>query len=608
MKLVLPEALHARPANLLVRLVAQHGVSVELRKGACRADARKILDVLSLGAAKGDEIEIAAVGEGAERAVQAVAELVSRNFDGDLVPEVGSGAVEGIAVGRALVVSAPEPAVERTAGAPHEEQARLVRAEVQALAELDALIECLAPEERPLFEPERVIVREVAEAARAKTCEGLAAEEAVTALTEAATTDLMLDARARLLEALARGDEAAADVLARAEEFGEEVVLVAPSLTPSLVARLPPRVRGIVAVDEEPEAGRTRTSHAAILARGREIPLALVPSHVALAIAEGEAVVLDTTVSPARVWVSPSESLIGDARVRQAKHRAGGVDESAVADAAAAVVERHAVKLLVNVGSLHDRVPAGAEGVGLLRTELLFAGRTTAPTEGDQVASLLAVARAARGKVVTARLWDAGGDKPLAWLPGSSSDSRGVELLFEHPTVLRTQLKAFARAAERAPIRALIPMTRGPADVTAVRAGLPGHRVPVGAMIETPEAARDASAIAEVADFVCIGTNDLSALTLGAARADAAQALDLRVLRLLARVIESVHACGKEVTICGEVAGDPLGAAILVGLGVDALSVAPPRFPSTSRALAEATVDQCEAAARRALGTERSHG
>ncbi|HEY2517879.1 MAG TPA: HPr family phosphocarrier protein, partial [Polyangiaceae bacterium] len=144
MKLVLPEALHARPANLLVRLVAQHGASVELRKGKCRADARKILDVLSLGAAKGDEIEIAAVGEGAELAVQAIAELVSRNFDGDLVPEVGSGAVEGIAIGRALVMSAPEPAAQRTRGAPHEEEARLARAEALALAELDALIECLA--------------------------------------------------------------------------------------------------------------------------------------------------------------------------------------------------------------------------------------------------------------------------------------------------------------------------------------------------------------------------------------------------------------------------------------------------------------------------------
>ncbi|HEY2511601.1 MAG TPA: putative PEP-binding protein [Polyangiaceae bacterium] len=431
----------------------------------------------------------------------------------------------------------------------------------------------------------------------------------MTALTDAGATDLILDARTRLLEALAREGEGGTDALARAAEFGDEVVLVVESLTPSLVARLPPRVRGIVAVDEEPEAGRARTSHAAILARGRDIPLALVPSHVALAIDEGEPLVLDTTVSPARVWVSPSESLIGDARARQAQHRSGGgADERVAADAAATVAERHAVKLLVNVGSLHDRVPAGAEGVGLLRTELLFAGRTTAPTEGDQVAALLAVARAARGKMVTARLWDAGADKPLPWLPASSPESRGVALLFEHPAVLRTQLAAFARAAERAPVRALIPMTRGPADVTAVRAGLPGHRVPVGAMIETPEAARDASAIAEVADFVCIGTNDLSALTLGASRADAAQALDLRVLRLLARVIESVHACGKEVTVCGEVAGDPLGAAILVGLGVDGLSVAPPRFPSTSRTLAEATVDQCEAAARRALGTERSHG
>jgi phosphoenolpyruvate-protein kinase (PTS system EI component) len=125
-----------------------------------------------------------------------------------------------------------------------------------------------------------------------------------------------------------------------------------------------------------------------------------------------------------------------------------------------------------------------------------------------------------------------------------------------------------------------------------------GHRVQVGAMIETPEAAADAAAIASAADFVCIGTNDLASLVLGAERTDASQALHPHVLALIARIIELVHECRKKVTVCGEVAADPRGARVLVGLGVDALSVAPPRVAGVVRALDGATIDDCRAAAR----------
>jgi phosphoenolpyruvate-protein kinase (PTS system EI component) len=369
------------------------------------------------------------------------------------------------------------------------------------------------------------------------------------------------------------------------------------------VASLPQHVRGIVAIDEEPSDGdsgaahRVRTSHAAILARGRELPLALVPSHVAMAIAEGESIVIDTTLPSARVWVSPSEALVTDARARREQH--AKANRGDVARAIDRVSQALGVSLLVNVGSLHDRVPDGAAGVGLLRTELLFAGRTSAPSENDQCAALLVVARAARGNVVTARLWDAGGDKPLAWLASNDPASRGAALLFAHPAILHAQLAAIARAAERANVRVLIPMTRGASDVHAVRERVP--KVKVGAMIETPEAARDADAIADAADFVCIGTNDLASLVLDVARSDAGQALDPRVLAIVARVVECAHARGKRVTICGEVAADERGARILVGLGVDALSVASPRLGAAASVLEGATLDDCRAAARAAL-------
>jgi phosphoenolpyruvate-protein kinase (PTS system EI component) len=152
----------------------------------------------------------------------------------------------------------------------------------------------------------------------------------------------------------------------------------------------------------------------------------------------------------------------------------------------------------------------------------------------------------------------------------------------------------------------LIPLVRDASDVDLVRA-LVSPTLVIGAMIETPDAVRAAAAIAEVADFVCIGTNDLTASVRGEDRAVAANApLDPRVLALIAEVVGAAHRAGRAVTVCGEMAGEPSGALILAGLGVDAISVAPSRWADVRRALASASPAACEAAARRAMGKERT--
>jgi len=596
---LLPQALHARPANLVVRLASQQPSPIRLHVGGRSADARKILEVLALGAQKGDVLEIASEGAGSDEAVSAIAELVSRNFDADLVPDRGSPAVEGIAIGAALLLRHDGLEAEAPpARGPEEEHARLVRAQARAAEELRVLMEGLAPEERVLFEPEEAILREVAAAAAERTLAGETSEQAVLATTQDARTDLLLDARARLMDGLGHGD-ADGQALAQAGELGNEIVVVTDRLTPSLVARLPRQVVGIVAAEDDLPAGAARTSHAAILARGRELPLAIVGRHVADAIDAGDLVVVDTTHDPARVWCSPGETLVADARARRRRRSANSVG---LAPAIAAAFARLGTAFLVNVGSVHDRVPEGVAGVGLLRTELLFAGRASAPAEADQVAAILAVARAARGAEVTVRLWDAGGDKPLPWLPSCHASERGVALLLAHPEVLRAQLAAVARAAQRAKVRVLVPMVRSAADIDAVRRcleslGPSAAGLRVGAMIETPGAVEDAASVARASDFVSIGTNDLASLVLGTGRADATQALDGRVLRLIRRVVELSHAQGRGVTVCGEVAADPLGARVMVGLGVDGLSVAPSRLHGTVFVLEGVSIEDCRAVA-----------
>jgi len=583
--LVLPDALHARPANLLVRMASEYQADIRVVTKKGSADGKRILEVLGLGAGCGESIELRAEGSDAEAAISALRELVLQRFAADLVPERGEGGAAGIAIGRALV-HATGAEEDAGPGTTVEERARLDDAARRVEEDLAALTSSLSAEESPLFEPAIPILRDLSAAAARAIEEGHAADVAVRRVTEEASTDLVLDARARLLAALGGGG---AFARLGADPGGDERVLVTDDLVPSLVALAPRSVSGIVASRRAGQTGRAAhsTSHAAILARGRGIPLAFVPEHVTLGVNDGEWIVVDATEGEARVWVEPSPALMADARERR---RADAEARRAREEAATRSLAHLGVAVRVNIGAATEAIPTGAEGVGLVRTELLFPGWASAPGEADLALALSIIARGARGAPVVARLYDAGGDKPLAWLPAPTDDldARGIALLFHHPAVLAAQLAAMARVRAKHDLRVLIPLTRGDDDVHAVRA-LAARGLPVGAMIETPEAVARADAIARDADFVCIGTNDLTA-SLGPDE----PALSARVLALIARVVDATHAHGKAVTVCGEVAGDPLGARVLVGLGVDALSVSPTKLAAVKGALHATTREACE--------------
>ena len=593
MKLVLPETLHARPADLLVRLSSKLHVAIEVRSGDRRADAKKILQILALGAVAGDEIEVVVTGgtpDEVAHARAAIEELIRGRFDRDLVPETADALAEGVAIGLASVIA--HEAVATSSGDPVVDREHLRSAIARVEADLAELVRVLPKAEAELFAPERAIVSELEIELLRRIDEGASIADALSSSTAGGSSDLIADARARIIAALS-GADVGRDA-ARIAELGGERMVVVEGVTPSLVAALPDNVVGVLAARGDDDEPLGFTSHAAILARGRGLPLVFVPSHVAASIVDDDVVVIDAEVTPASVWVSPGEALIARARARKAELQ--GARRSSATKAAAPLTHLN-VAVRVNVGSLRDAIPDGAEGVGLLRTELIFADRATAPDERAQVEAIVAVSQRVRG-VIVARLFDAGGDKPLPWLtpPRDERHARGVGLLLLRPDVLRVQLAAIAKSAEKHDVRALLPLTRSAADVRAVRAMLPPH-VKVGAMIETPEAVADVDAIAEASDFVCIGTNDLAASTLGVSRAGAVDALDRRVLSLVGRTVERAHAHRRAVTVCGEIAGDPRGAMILIGLGVDALSVAPSRFVALKVALSAVTLDECRARA-----------
>jgi phosphoenolpyruvate-protein kinase (PTS system EI component) len=283
------------------------------------------------------------------------------------------------------------------------------------------------------------------------------------------------------------------------------------------------------------------------------------------------------------------------------------------------------VPLLTNVGSGPDALAAAgtaSEGVGLLRTELLFLERTIRPAVDEQARIYAAVLAAFGERPVVVRTLDAGSDKPLAFLPLAEEDNpalgvRGLRTAAAHPGVLDEQLAALAMAAAatgRTP-SVMAPMVSTVGEAAAFAENARRHGLGrVGVMVEVPSAALRAAELFEVVDFVSIGTNDLGQYVMAADRASGplGHLLDPwqpALLDLVAMVGEAGRAAGKPVGVCGEAAADPLLATVLVGLGATSLSTAPAARPHVHAALAAASMDLCReraAAARSAPGAEEA--
>lgn len=586
--LVLPDALHARPADVLVRAARGFTAKIELRAGSKRADAKKVLQVLALGAARGSSLEVETEGDDARAALDALTSLIARSFDAvPAAPPIATSG-DGIAIGRAYVERTHAPS---TASAL--DRTRLAAAFADARQRLEVRIASLPPKDAALFVPERVILDELEAAAATRTSGSV--EDAV--LAGSSTTDLYADAQRLVLDALRGESGREAELHASIGEV--DTIVVTRDLVPGLVASLPAAVRGVVALDQ----GATGvTSHAAILARGRGIVLAYAPEATLRTIPHGVTLLLDGSAGPPHVIVAPSETVLAEARAKlAAAERAKEIEESMLDTLVAGAASN--VRVRVNLSSLDEAIPRGASGVGLVRTELVFAAHASAPTEDEQRRAYEAIVKRAGGAPVVFRLFDAGGDKPLAWLPAPASnpDARGMELLFANPLVLDAQLRALVAARASGDAKVLLPLVRDAADVDAIRSRVRADALPIGAMIETPNAAAAIDPIARVADFVSIGTNDLTAFMLGVDRAEAALSFDPRVVQTIAAVVEGARRAGRPVTVCGEMASTERGARILAGLGVDAVSVTPSRVTSVRVVLATTPLEACREAAHQAM-------
>jgi phosphoenolpyruvate-protein kinase (PTS system EI component) len=344
-------------------------------------------------------------------------------------------------------------------------------------------------------------------------------------------------------------------------------VLLAVDLGPADVAELDASVVGVAL-----GAGGV-TAHAAIVARSLGLPMVVGLGESLAAIEEGTPVVVDGGRGRFVAAPAQDEVLLADRDVEaraEARRRA-----AADRDLSATTRDGRRVRVLANVSSrveVDAALVAGAEGVGLLRTELAFLEAAGWPTRADHERTLGPVLAALTGQVATVRLLDFGGDKTPPFLRGSSG--RGIELLLAAPEALAAQVAAIAATAGGVELRVLVPMVTEAAQLNAVRDLLGGVGV-VGAMVEVPAAATLADQLAAAAGFLSVGTNDLASLELGRARdsRQPAPAHHPAVLRRIAGVVAAARAAGIPVEVCGEAASDPRALPLLVGLDVDELSV-----------------------------------
>ncbi len=663
-----PTGLHARPASLFVQTAASYEANIIASGRGKETDATSISGVLSLGLRQGDSINLRASGKDAKAAIEALGELVRVNFyespvGADLSgtppiyrsdthtetqlpgePWHGITTSAGVAVGPALLYTSgvitlsaiEQHSISSDQVAP--EQERLRGALASAADELHSLAQSLESSvgqaQAAIFDAQALMLRDPA--LRESTLQEIETKhiDAAGALAESgeryASTlesidDPIIAGRAvDMRDAVSRAVEKLVDSLAPKQDLGslhQPVILIARDLTPSDTAQLRPEfVLGICTVQGGP------TAHAAILARALGIPAIAGLNEAALqVIHSGDALGLDADNGLLYHQPTPEMHAQLVKRIAELEQQRATLKAAAQKEQAPIIFNGRHIKLLANVGSEAEAEAArqwNAQGIGLLRTEFLFAKATTLPDENEQRQLYTKVFRAFNGdsttqsKPIVVRTLDAGADKPMAALDSVLGQMveenpalglRGIRIHLAHRALLEQQLAAFLLAAGETgtQLHIMFPMITTVEELQVARSIFDGvynrlksqqvalpTDVLIGIMVEVPAAVVMASELAEYADFFSIGSNDLTQYTLACDRTNASVAniynpMQPAVLRLIHEVADAGRSAGKPVAVCGEMAGNVRLAPLLLGLGVDELSMTPTALPQVRAALAQ---------------------
>lgn len=621
--------LHARPAKILAQLAKSFAGEIRVRivDGDVGAVSVKSLSkLLSLGARRGQVLEfvaeptiagdalpalLAAVEDGlgeeveplpavsAQQAVVEIEPVISAPVSGSLIQAIA--AAPGIAIGPAHIQVLQPFEYPLRGESPVIERQRLhaaltdVRRDIQGLIERSkskAIREIFITHQEMLDDPE------LTDEVETRLKQGESAEAAWMSVIEAAAKqqeslqDALLAERAADLRDIGRRVLAQLCGVETAQEPDEPYILVMDEVGPSDVARLDPvRVAGILT------ARGGATAHSAIVARALGIPALVGAGPAVLLLASGTPLLLDG--QRGRLHVDADAATLQRATVERDTREQRLKAAAAQRHEPALTRDGHAVEVFANIGEsagVAGAVEQGAEGIGLLRTELIFMAHKQAPDEATQEAEYRRVLDGLGGRPLVVRTLDVGGDKPLPYWPIAKEENpflgvRGIRLTLQRPQIMEAQLRALLRSADNRPLRIMFPMVgsvdewrQARAMTERLRLEIPVADLQLGIMIEVPSAALLAPVLAKEVDFFSVGTNDLTQYTLAIDRGHptlSAQADGLHpaVLQLIDITVRAAHAHGKWVGVCGELAADPLAVPVLIGLGVDELSVSARSIP-----------------------------
>lgn len=434
---------------------------------------------------------------------------------------------------------------------------------------------------------------------------------------QAALPDRLLAERATDLRDI--GDRVLAQLCGEViiEEPKEPYILIMYDVGPSDVARLnKDRVAGILT------AVGGASAHSAIVARALGIPAIVGAGDQVLEIEQKSSLLINGDTGT--FVLNPNSQQIEQAKQERELQQKIREEAERHSQEPAITLDQHQIEIAANLGKVQataHAVECGAEAIGLLRTELVFMAHSSAPSEATQEADYRVVLDALAGRPLVVRTLDVGGDKPLPYLPIAEEENpflglRGIRLTLRQPELLRQQLIALLKAADDRPLRIMFPMIgrveewrAAKAILDEVKAVHPCADLQVGIMIEVPSAALLAPILAQEVDFFSIGTNDLTQYTLAIDRGHPilsaeADGLHPSILQLIDHTVKAAHKHGKWVGICGELAADPKAVPILMGLGVDELSMSPNSIPLVKAQIRTLNYSQAQALAKRALECE----
>jgi phosphocarrier protein FPr len=646
--------LHARPAALLMQTARRFQSDVRLEGNGKTANGKALASILKLGVSGGQTIRLRARGQDADAALAALREAVESGLgeaeepaptaaqtaasakqptawtpSSDVRTINGVGAAPGLAIGPIFQMKRTHVVVEDTPGDAAAQQEKLAQAVQMAYDQLGTLqneVKARGGEnEAAIFLAHQALLDdpELADAVKERISAGHGA---------AWSWNQVIDERAAELRQLS--DERLAARAADLHDVGQRVlrllvgttdgsaptmpdtpvIVVADDLAPSDTAQLDPkRVLGLCT------AGGGPTSHTVIIARSLDLPAVVSAGAAVLEQRDGTVCVLDG--STGKLYIEPGETDLQSAKQTQA-----GLLQERDADYStryqpALLTDGHRVEVVANIGKAADAadaVQAGAEGVGLMRTEFLFLNRDAPPNEDEQYVAYRAMVESLNGLPLIIRTLDIGGDKAVPYLNLPHEDNpflgvRGIRLCLRHPELFRPQLRAIYRAARYGPVLIMFPMIATLEDLREakrfaedVRQELGALPVEIGMMVEVPSTVAMAHEFAEEVDFFSVGTNDLTQYVLAIDRlhpALAAQVDSLHpaVLRMIRQVVEAADQAGKWVGVCGGIAGEPQGAVLLAGLGVKELSMSIPSVAGVKAQLRRVSFAQAKRVAQQAL-------